>query len=126
VKSFGRGETTDRQEFLEGDFPLDDELDLDDDLDENSLDEDNLDLDDDDEENFAEEDFDDADLDDEGDGPDGLGGELLSDYHERRLAELDAVEKLAEGIDLLAFERGLLGLQIERLKFAKALRQLIG
>jgi hypothetical protein len=55
-----------------------------------------------------------------------LSEESLADYHDARLAELDAVEKLAEAVDALAFENALTALQTERLKFKQAMWRVFG
>jgi hypothetical protein len=54
------------------------------------------------------------------------GEELLADYYDKRLEELDLVEKLSAAADALAFENAIMGLQVEQLAFRAALRRFIG
>jgi hypothetical protein len=50
----------------------------------------------------------------------------LADYHDERIAELGAIERLADATDLFVLQGAVLGLQVERLKFATAVRQAFG
>jgi hypothetical protein len=64
------------------------------------------------------------DLDDE--GRDEPGEELLANYYDKRLEELDLVEKLSAAADALAFENAIMGLQVEQLAFRAAMRRAFG
>jgi hypothetical protein len=64
--------------------------------------------------------------DDEDDALDEPDGGSLADYHDERLAELDAVEKLSAAVDALAFENALTMLQAGRLTFRAALARTFG
>jgi hypothetical protein len=106
-------------EFLDDDYSPDEdpEPDLDDEdwsePDEGELDEDKLDA-----------------LDDEDDDLDGdedeLEGESLADYHDKRLAEVVAIEKLAGAADALTLETALTALQAGQLAFRAAVARAFG
>jgi hypothetical protein len=98
TKAFGHGEMAEGQEFLEGDFPSDD--DLEDDRDGGDLDGDDLDGDA----------FDESDI---------------AGHIEGRIKMLEAVEALARETDKLGLESAILSLRAVRLALAETMRRLI-
>jgi hypothetical protein len=104
-------------EFLDGDYSLDEDPEPD-------LDDDDEDWSEPGEGEPDEDELDALDLDD--DEVVELEGESLADYHNKRLAEVAAIEKLAGAADALTLETALTALQVGQLAFRAAVARTFG